>query len=129
MSILCIAAINGNVLINLRYSYWSRCIADAKPAVQHRFKETLAQFFESVNLQARDRDANTIPDLESFIDIRRDTSGCKSVFDLVEYAMDIELPDEVLDHPVIAALKQGSNDLVTWSNVSNHSVLFIMPSS
>jgi len=100
----------------LARDYWSRCIADAKPAVQHRFKETLAQFFESVNLQARDRDANIIPDLESFIDIRRDTSGCKSVFDLVEYAMDIELPDEVHGHPVIAALRQGSNDLVTWSN-------------
>lgn len=91
---------------------------NCKPGPAHRFKETLEQFFESVNLQAQDRDANQIPDLESFIDIRRDTSGCKSTFDLIEYAYDIDVPQEVLEHPVIEALKQGSNDLVAWSNVS-----------
>lgn len=32
-------------------------------------------FFESVNLQAKARDQNVVPDLESYIDIRRDTSG------------------------------------------------------
>jgi alpha-muurolene/germacrene-A/gamma-muurolene synthase len=91
---------------------------NCKPGPAHRFKETLEQFFESVNLQAQDRDANQIPDLESFIDIRRDTSGCKSTFDLIEYAYDLDIPQEVLEHPVIEALKQGSNDLVAWSNVS-----------
>lgn len=99
-------------------SYWSRCIKNCKPGPAHRFKETLEQFFESVNLQAQDRDANQIPDLESFIDIRRDTSGCKSTFDLIEYAYDLDVPQEVLEHPVLEALKQGSNDLVAWSNVS-----------
>lgn len=97
---------------------------NCKPGPAHRFKETLAQFFESVNLQAQDRDANQIPDLESFIDIRRDTSGCKSTFDLVEYAYDLDIPQEVLEHPVIEALKQGSNDLVAWSNVSSLYRLF-----
>lgn len=92
---------------------------NCKPGPAHRFKETLEQFFESVNLQAQDRDANQIPDLESFIDIRRDTSGCKSTFDLIEYAYDLDVPQEVLEHPVLEALKQGSNDLVAWSNVSS----------
>lgn len=100
----------------LARDYWSRCMKNCKPGPAHRFKETLEQFFESVNLQAQDRDANQIPDLESFIDIRRDTSGCKSTFDLIEYAYDIDVPQEVLEHPVIEALKQGSNDLVAWSN-------------
>lgn len=90
---------------------------NCKPGPAHRFKETLEQFFESVNLQAQDRDANQIPDLESFIDIRRDTSGCKSTFDLIEYAYDLDVPQHVLEHPVLEALKQGSNDLVAWSNV------------
>jgi alpha-muurolene/germacrene-A/gamma-muurolene synthase len=82
--------------------------------------ETLEQFFESVNLQAQARDAGIIPDLESYIDVRRDTSGCKSAFDLIEYSMGIDLPEYVHEHPVIEALKQGSNDLVTWSNVSDY---------
>lgn len=92
--------------------------------MQHRFKETLAQFFEAVNLQAQDRDADVIPDLESFIDIRRDTSGCKPVYDLVEYSLGLDLPDEVVENPIIEALKLASNDLVAWSNVRFSLLLF-----
>ena len=33
------------------------------------------------------------------------------------YALDIDLPDFVVENPVIQALNQGANDLVTWSNV------------
>jgi len=32
-------------------------------------------FFEAANIQAKARDSGEIPDLESYIDIRRDTSG------------------------------------------------------
>ena len=35
------------------------------------------------------------------------------MFDLIEYAMDIDLPDFVISHPIIKALNQGANDLVT----------------
>ncbi|PCH37689.1 terpenoid synthase [Wolfiporia cocos MD-104 SS10] len=100
----------------LARDYWSRCIKDAKPGPQARFKETLEQFFEAVQRQTEDRDAGVVPDLESYIDIRRDTSGCKPSFDLIEYAMDIDLPDFVVEDPVIKALNQAANDLVTWSN-------------
>jgi hypothetical protein len=34
------------------------------------------------------------------------------------YALGINLPDYVVEHPVMKALDQGTNDLVTWSNVS-----------
>jgi alpha-muurolene/germacrene-A/gamma-muurolene synthase len=47
--------------------------------------ETLAMFFESVNLQAKAREQSVVPDLESYIDIRRDTSGdfnSKKPFDI-----------------------------------------------
>ncbi|TFK54635.1 terpenoid synthase [Heliocybe sulcata] len=98
--------------------YWARCIEEAGPGVQARFKESLELFFEAVHQQAQDRDADIIPDIESYIDVRRDTSGCKPVFDLMEYALGIDLPDEVVENPVIKALNQGTNDLVTWSNVS-----------
>ena len=40
-----------------------------------RFKETLELFFEAVNIQARAREEGVIPDLECYIDIRRETSG------------------------------------------------------
>ncbi|KAL5529465.1 COP3 [Sanghuangporus baumii] len=100
----------------LARDYWLRCIADAGPDVQARFKENLQLFFEAVHIQATHREDGEIPDLETYIDVRRDESGCKPVFDLIEYGLGINLPDFVIEHPIIKALNQGSNDLVTWSN-------------
>ncbi|EEB94990.1 hypothetical protein MPER_06109 [Moniliophthora perniciosa FA553] len=100
----------------LARDFWARCIRDAGPGCQARFKETLGLFFESVNIQAKARDAGIIPDLESYIDVRRDTSGCKPCWALIEYALDIDLPEYVATDPVIMALNQYTNDVVTWSN-------------
>lgn len=51
--------------------------------------------------------------LKPKLQIRRDTSGCKPSFDLIEYAMRLDLPDFVVEHPIIKALNQAANDLVT----------------
>lgn len=74
-------------------------------------------FFKAVTVQARDRAAGIIPDLEDYIAVRRDTSGCKPCWALIEYAAGLDLPDEVMEHPVIQSLDEATNDLVTWSNV------------
>jgi hypothetical protein len=62
------------------YSFWARCIPDCGRGAQERFKEGLELFFEAVNVEARAREEGVIPDLESYIDIRRETSGkfCQS---------------------------------------------------
>jgi hypothetical protein len=75
-------------------------------------------YFQAVHQQASYRGDGTIPDLEAYISERRDTSGCKPAFDLIEYAFDMELPEYVIEHPVMLALNQSANDLVSWSNVS-----------
>ena len=75
-------------------------------------------FFKAVIIQARDRAAGVVPDLEDYIAVRRDTSGCKPCWALIEYAYGLDLPDEVMEHPIIQSLDEATNDLVTWSNVS-----------
>ncbi|KAJ7685733.1 terpenoid synthase [Mycena polygramma] len=100
----------------LARDFWLRCIPGAGPGTQARFKETLGLFFEAINIQAQMRDTECVPDLESYIALRRDTSGCKPCWALIEYGLDIDLPDFVADDPVIMALNQSANDLVTWSN-------------
>ena len=86
--------------------------------MQQRFMETMDFFFRAVTQQAQDRENGVVPDLESYISMRRDTSGCKPCWALIEYAYNLDLPDEVMDHPIIRALGEAANDLVTWSNVS-----------
>ncbi|GLB42110.1 putative terpene synthase family, metal binding domain [Lyophyllum shimeji] len=96
--------------------YFKRMIVIASPGAQQRFIETFDFFFQSVTQQATDRAAGVIPDLESYIALRRDTSGCKPCWALIEYANNLDIPDEVMEHPIIRSLGEAANDLVTWSN-------------
>ena len=81
-------------------------------------------FFKAVTIQARDRAAGVIPDLEDYVVMRRNTSGCKPSWALIEYANGLDLPDEVMEHQVIQNLDDATNDLVTWSNVKFYSGSF-----
>lgn len=54
--------------------------------------------------------------------LRRDTSACKPCFISIEYAAGIDLPDEVMSHPVMIAVEEAANDFITWSNVVSHSL-------
>lgn len=115
-------------------SFWGRLIPTASEGMKRRFIHTFDLFFIAVTQQAEDRTASVIPDLESYISLRRDTSGCKPCWALIEYANGLDIPDEVMEHEVIATLDEASNDLVTWSNVSasvsdffaaDHSILLL----
>jgi len=75
-------------------------------------------YFQGLQQEAPYRTDGYSPDLQTYIEIRRETSACKPVFDLIEYSLDLELPDDVIEDPIIMALNQGANDLVTWANVS-----------
>ncbi|OBZ67350.1 Alpha-muurolene synthase [Grifola frondosa] len=96
--------------------YWRRLIVTASPGAQQRFIETFDLFFQAVTQQAMDRKSGAIPDFESYIAMRRDTSGCKPCWALIEYANNLDLPAHVMTHPVINGLEEAANDLVTWSN-------------
>jgi hypothetical protein len=71
-----------------------------------------------VRQQACHRTDGSIPDVETFILARRETSACKPLFDLIEYSLNLELPGDVVEHPVILALSRSANDYISWSNVS-----------
>ena len=101
----------------LSRSFWTRLSRTASPGARRRFISTFELFFDAVARQAQDRSTTTVPDLESYIAMRRDTSGCKPCWALIEYANNLDLPDDVMEHPLIASLGEAANDLVTWSNV------------
>ena len=63
--------------LNASGSFWGRMITTASPGTQQRFRETMDFFFQAVTQQAIDRETGVVPDLESYISLRRDT---RSVF-------------------------------------------------
>lgn len=58
---------------NASASFWRRAAVTAAPGTQQRFRETMDFFFQAVTQQAIDREAGVVPDLESYIALRRDT--------------------------------------------------------
>lgn len=97
--------------------------AGATPNVQARIVENVEQYLIAVHLQAQYRASGAIPALEDYIEHRRMSSGCKPLFDIIEYSMNMELPEEVLSHPLMHTMKNCVNDFVAFSNVSESDVL------
>ena len=100
-------------------SFWERMRKTAGPGCQQRLMSTLDVYFQAIMQQADDRGHRNIPDLEEYILLRRDTSGCKTGFAFIEYAANIDLPDEVVEHSSFMGMHLAMVDMVCWSNVSS----------
>ncbi|KAI0354460.1 terpenoid synthase [Trametes cingulata] len=82
---------------------------------QKRFQRHLAAFRYGRALLAQDAAEGIIPDLESYISLRRDACGVKMFLDLIMYAGGLHVPQHVYDHPVLRRLRQDAADIIAWS--------------
>ncbi|KIJ56930.1 hypothetical protein M422DRAFT_149352 [Sphaerobolus stellatus SS14] len=103
-------------VINLSQDFWQRCMQDAPSGFLLRFTENIVGFLTARRIQSRHRDTGFVPDLDTYITIRRDTSGLKPLIDFLEYTLQIDIPDHVINHPVLETMKDCTNDFATWSN-------------
>ncbi|OCB91321.1 terpenoid synthase [Sanghuangporus baumii] len=95
---------------------WSRFAPSASKGARARFISTFDLFFRAISQQALDRRAGVVMDLDEYITLRRDTSGCKPCWALIEYTNGLDLPDFVMEHEAIECLGESTNDVVSWSN-------------
>jgi len=89
----------------------------AKPNCQRRFYQTCADYVDAVGKEAEYRIRGKVLDLSSYRKLRRDNSAVYACFALFEYSLDIDLPDEVVEHPSFKNLQDWGCDLVCWANV------------
>ncbi|KAG2139215.1 isoprenoid synthase domain-containing protein [Suillus clintonianus] len=86
------------------------------PGCTERFIHTMDVRFISAAKDVDNRAKGHVNDIESYIELRRDLSGCKACFSLIKFVSGIDLPDEVVSDPVIMALEEATNNFVSWSN-------------
>ena len=67
--------------------------------------------------QAIDRSGHRIRDIKSYFEVRRGSIAAKAAFAMMEQALDI--PDEVMSHPVIQEMVLASADMIVIANVSD----------
>ncbi|THU89284.1 terpenoid synthase [Dendrothele bispora CBS 962.96] len=95
---------------------WRRLKETATPAVCERFAKTAVEWFDGQLQQGSNRKMGHMPTIEEFIPMRRATIGGGMVEAMIQYSLDIDLPDFVFEHPVIRAMSDATNDLMTWPN-------------
>ncbi|KAF8122312.1 terpenoid synthase [Boletus edulis] len=94
--------------------FWELTIRNASEQSQRRFIAGFDEYLEAVVQQAIDRSGSHIRDIQSYIDIRRDTIGAKPAFALIE--LGLEIPDEVMSHPAIQEMVVAAIDMICISN-------------
>ncbi|CAE6435561.1 unnamed protein product [Rhizoctonia solani] len=95
---------------------YKRMRQDGNPAMLRRFVDALDFYTQACFQQKVYRSTDTIPTIEEYIQLRRDTSAMKIGFAILEYTLDLDLPDEVADHPLVTELALAGNDILTWAN-------------
>jgi Delta6-protoilludene synthase len=80
---------------------------------------TWLAYAESVAQQAEDRSKACIHDLETYFPLRRHTSGAPSTIAL--YEMDMDIPDEIREHPILREMETIAVDLIVIANVRSSS--------
>lgn len=85
--------------------------------------------------QSKNRVSDDIPSVQDFILMRRETFGsamaegfclflpCISdvlriLPALMEYSLDLDIPEYIWSHPVLVELSNAAMDIMTWPNVS-----------
>ncbi|KAA1470674.1 terpenoid synthase [Dentipellis sp. KUC8613] len=94
--------------------FWELAIKTASAQAQKRFVQTFEEYLQSVILQASDRERSHIRNIDSYLKVRRDTIGAKPSYALLEF--DMNLPDEVISHPILQELTYLSIDMLCLGN-------------
>ncbi|KAJ7650985.1 terpenoid synthase [Roridomyces roridus] len=94
--------------------FWENAIRTVTPSAQRRFLDAFQHFINSVVQQAADREATYIRDVDSYMLVRRGTIGAKPAFVLCEMHMNI--PDDIMEHPVVVRLSELCIDAIIISN-------------
>lgn len=81
-----------------------------------RFTQSVSEYFESTEWEAKNRQDHCWPEIDMYIRMRPYTGGLLTDIDLVELTESISLPLAVRKHPHICEMTGITNNVVCWSN-------------
>jgi 5-epi-alpha-selinene synthase len=81
-----------------------------------RFLQSFREYFDATLWELELRHQGLTPDLETYIQMRRYTSGGYWVTHLIEVAEDIHLSEKVRSHPVMQDMLTSVANIIGWAN-------------
>ncbi|KJZ72106.1 hypothetical protein HIM_08479 [Hirsutella minnesotensis 3608] len=94
--------------------FWILARKTATTSSQQRFIKGFDGWFQGLVTQAEDRDKPCLRDIDSYIALRRNTSGLEACWPILHLGMAI--PREVLEHPTIQRLALFCTDMISIDN-------------
>ncbi|KAJ3756329.1 isoprenoid synthase domain-containing protein [Lentinula raphanica] len=107
---------DGSTLCKITKDFRKRFMSSAGPNAARRFLIHCTDYIECVSKEAELREQDEVLDLASFIDLRRENSAIRLCFGLFEYALGLDLPQEVFDDPTFMDAYWAAADMVCWAN-------------
>lgn len=89
----------------------------------HRFVERFEEYCIAVGKEADFREQHRVFGFDAYVALRRDAGAVQPCFMLFSYVLQVDLPDEIIDHPSIVSMYTAAVDMIDWVNVS----LFLLP--
>ncbi|KAI9147523.1 (+)-eremophilene synthase [Paramyrothecium foliicola] len=87
-----------------------------QPGVKKRFAAAMASYCHGALTQVKDYFQGRLPTVEEMMIVRRESAGVPPLYHLVEYAHELQVPDEAFNDPHIKELECLGSDLVSISN-------------
>ncbi|KAG7085298.1 Sesquiterpene synthase 10 [Marasmius oreades] len=107
---------NSSKLAQITKDFRTRYFRTARPVTSARFIEHCADYIRAVSAESELRERGEVLDVDAFIQLRRNNSAVILCFDMIEYALGISLPEEVVDHPTFREMYWAATDMVCWAN-------------
>jgi hypothetical protein len=94
----------------------------ASPRSQKRFIETYEAYTQAVVQEAVDRTRKYIRTVDEYMELRRVTVGAMPCFAMLR--LGLNLPDEVVLHPIVDELSTLATDMILLANVSQNTTTY-----
>ncbi|EPQ55293.1 terpenoid synthase [Gloeophyllum trabeum ATCC 11539] len=93
-----------------------RLLRHARPNFLRRFLKTWEDYAIAFAQEAELRENGQVLDVQAYTELRRENSGVRPCFHLIEYAAGSDIPDEVFANPTFEDLFLCALDMISWSN-------------
>ncbi|KAH8693550.1 terpene synthase metal binding domain protein [Talaromyces proteolyticus] len=103
-------------LVDVHESVWTRIAQDPPIGVQRRFAKYMNNYCKGSIEQVQWRSQRRFPSLQETLEMRRKSAGVSPLFALAEYALKLDLPDEVFECESIKEIERIGVDFVVIQN-------------
>ncbi|THH27413.1 hypothetical protein EUX98_g6776 [Antrodiella citrinella] len=106
---------DGSVLAKMTKEFRARFLQFAGPGCHKRFLQHSRDYVTAVAKEAEYREHGQVLNLDSYENLRRENSAIRLCFGLFEFALGVDLPDEVFECPEFMSMYWAACDMDVYS--------------